>query len=39
MAVTVIYPSKSGPGYEAMKQLADRIQQLRAQAYAEMEED
>ena len=33
------YPSKSGLGYEAMKQLADRIQQLRARAYAEMEED
>jgi hypothetical protein len=32
------YPSKSGPGYEAMKQLADRIKQLRAQAYAEMGE-
>ena len=34
-----VYPSKSGPGYEAMKQLADRIKQLRAQAYAEMGED
>ena len=34
-----VYPSKSGPGYEAMKKLADRIKQLRAQAYAEMGED
>ncbi len=33
------YPQKSGPGYEAMQQLSARIKQLRAQAYAEMEED
>ena len=33
------YPRKSGPSYEAMKQLADRIKQLRTRAYAEMEED
>jgi len=31
------YPRKSGPGYEAMKQLADRIGQLRTPACAEME--
>ena len=33
------YPQKSGPGYEAMQQLSARIKQLRAQAYAEIEED
>ncbi|MCC6127419.1 MAG: hypothetical protein IT426_20870 [Pirellulales bacterium] len=31
------YPEKSGPGYEALKQLADRIKRLREEAYAEME--
>ena len=33
------YPSKSEPGYDTMRELADRIKQLRAQAYAEMGED
>jgi hypothetical protein len=30
------YPDESDPGYEAMKQLHQRIKRLRAQAYAEI---
>lgn len=30
------YPGRSGPGYEAMKQLYERIKRLRLQAYADM---
>jgi hypothetical protein len=30
------YPDKSGPGYEAMKNLCRRIKELRERAYAEI---
>ena len=33
------YPTKSGPRYEVMKQLHDRIQRLRDEAYAEFRKD
>ena len=33
------YPGGTGQGYEAMKLLSDRIKQLRAQAYEEIEKD
>ena len=33
------YPGGIGPGYEAMKQLNDRIRELSAQAYADIREE
>jgi hypothetical protein len=33
------YPDQSGPGYEAMKHLHERIKRLRAQAYADIGKD
>lgn len=33
------YPEASGPGYEAMLQLCERIKRLRLQAYADMGRD
>jgi len=33
------YPGKSGPGYEAMRTLHERIKQLRAEAYADIREE
>ena len=33
------YPTRSGPGYEAMERLEGRIKRLREQAYAEIAED
>ena len=39
LADTEEYPDQSGPGYESMKLLNDRIKRLGAQAYAEIAKD
>lgn len=34
-----VYPKLSGPGYEAMRTLHQRLRQLREKAYAEINRD